>query len=135
MIRWGARLIHQFKLKAASRVLDESQSAGSRTLSRELRAKGHRVGRHMARGLMREAWVARHQRHRYKSSGVEALVAPHVLKRTFDVTAINQVWCSDVTYVKVGKCWMYFVVVLDLFARTNIIKQIGVLVSVLPGIP
>ncbi len=29
--------------------------------------------------------------------GVEALVAPHVLKRTFDVTAVNQVWCGGVT--------------------------------------
>lgn len=28
--------------------------------------------------------------------GVEALVAPHVLKRTFDVTAVNQVWCGGV---------------------------------------
>ncbi|VVP58165.1 IS3 family transposase ISSlo2 [Pseudomonas fluorescens] len=68
---------------------------------------------------MREAGVASHQRrrHKYKSSGVEALVAPHVLKRKFDVTAMNQVWCGDVTYIKVGKRWMYFAAVLDLFAR------------------
>ncbi|MNX83708.1 Integrase core domain protein [compost metagenome] len=73
----------------------------------------------MARSLMREAGVTSHQRrrHKYKSSGVEALVAPHVLKRKFDVTAINQVWCGDVTYIKVGKRWMYFAAVLDLFAR------------------
>lgn len=94
-------------------------SAGSRTLAKELPAKGHRVGRHMARSLMREAGVVSHQRrrHKYKSSGVEALVAPHVLKRKFDVTAMNQVWCGDVTYIKVGKRWMYFAAVLDLFAR------------------
>ncbi|WP_371260963.1 DDE-type integrase/transposase/recombinase, partial [Pseudomonas sp. P97.38] len=35
----------------------------------------------------------------------------------FNVTAINQVWCGDVTYIKVGKRWMYFAAVLDLFAR------------------
>ncbi|MBD8259251.1 IS3 family transposase, partial [Pseudomonas fluorescens] len=54
---------------------------------------------------------------KYKSPGVEALVAPHVLKRKFDVTAVNQVWCGDVTYIKVGKRWMYFAAVLDLYAR------------------
>lgn len=73
----------------------------------------------MARSLMREAGIASRQRrrHKYKSPGVEALVAPHVLKRKFDVTAVNQVWCGDVTYIKVGKRWMYFAAVLDLYAR------------------
>jgi putative transposase len=109
------------KLKAAlvEHHKESRASAGSRTLAKELQAKGHRVGRYMARSLMREAGVISRQRrrHKYKSSGVEALVAPHVLKRQFDVTAINQVWCGDVTYIKVGKRWMYFAAVLDLFAR------------------
>ncbi|WP_422396347.1 IS3 family transposase [Pseudomonas tolaasii] len=74
------------------------ESAGARTLSKELQAKGHRVGRYMARNLMREAGIASRQRrrHKYKSPGVEALVAPHVLKRKFDVTTVNQVWCGVV---------------------------------------
>ncbi|MGO0702595.1 IS3 family transposase [Pseudomonas paracarnis] len=78
------------------------ESAGARTLSKELKAKGHRIGRYMARSLMREAGIASRQRrrHKYKSPGVEALVAPHVLKRKFDVTAVNQVWCGDVTYTR-----------------------------------
>ncbi|WP_414158119.1 IS3 family transposase [Pseudomonas sp. BNK-45] len=94
-------------------------SAGSRTLAKVLQANGHSVGRYMARSLMREAGIASRQRrrHKYKSSGVEALVAPHVLKRQFEVTAMNQVWCGDVTYIKVGKRWLYFAAVLDLFAR------------------
>lgn len=94
-------------------------SAGARTLAKELQEKGHRIGRYLARSLMREAGIASRQRrrHKYKSPGVEALVAPHVLKRKFDVTAVNQVWCGDVTYIKVGKRWLYFAAILDLFAR------------------
>lgn len=72
---------------------------------------------------MREAGVASRQRrrHKYKSSGVEALVAPHLLKRKFDVTQVNQVWCGDATYIKVGTRWMYFAAVLDLFAHRGVV--------------
>ncbi|WP_416148196.1 IS3 family transposase [Pseudomonas sp. KU26590] len=54
-------------------------SAGARTLASDLRSEGHQVGRYMARTLMRESGVVSCQRrpHKYKSSGVEALVAPH----------------------------------------------------------
>lgn len=36
---------------------------------------------------------------------------------SLDVTAINQVWCGNATYIKVGKRWMYCAEVLDLVAR------------------
>ncbi|WP_264650106.1 MULTISPECIES: IS3 family transposase [Pseudomonadaceae] len=94
-------------------------SAGARTLAKLLQADGHRVGRFKASGLMLEAGIASRQRrrHKYKSSGVEALTAPHVLKRRFDVKTPDTVWCGDVTYIKIGKRWLYMAVVLDLFAR------------------
>ena len=55
-------------------------SAGARTLSKELQAKGHRVGRHMARSLMREAGVASRQRrrHKYKSVSYTHLTLPTI---------------------------------------------------------
>ncbi|WP_442107850.1 IS3 family transposase [Pseudomonas sp. NUPR-001] len=94
-------------------------AAGSRTLAKMLQASGHPVGRFKARRLMQEAGISSRQRrrHKYKSSGVEALTAPHELKRQFDVRATNEVWCGDVTYIKAGKRWLYFAAVLDLFAR------------------
>ncbi|MCV2223959.1 hypothetical protein ND528_20560 [Pseudomonas sp. C98] len=42
------------------------EPAGARTLSKELQAKGHRIGRYMARSLMREAGIASRQRRRHK---------------------------------------------------------------------
>lgn len=94
-------------------------SAGARTLSKDLKGDGHQVGRHMARSLMKEAGITSRQRrpHQYKSSGTESLVAENELDREFYVADINKVWCADITYIQLGKRWLYFSVVLDLFAR------------------
>lgn len=68
---------------------------------------------------MREADLKCRQRipHRYRSSGVEALIAENQLKRNFKVSTINEVWCGDVTYIQVGKRWLYLAAVIDLYAR------------------
>lgn len=94
-------------------------SAGARALAGELRDEGYQVGRYLARNLMRETGIESRQRrpHKYKSSGVEALVAPHLLKREFDVKAPNAVWCGDVTYIRAQGRWLYFAAVIDLFSR------------------
>ncbi|WP_225924373.1 hypothetical protein [Pseudomonas khavaziana] len=90
------------KLKAALvRHHKASESAGARTLSKGYKPKGI-VSDVTWLAVVREAGIASRQRrrHKYKSPGVEALVAPHMLKRKFDVTAVNQVWCGDVTYIR-----------------------------------
>ncbi|WP_240047820.1 IS3 family transposase [Pseudomonas sp. JV241A] len=94
-------------------------SAGSRTLVRELRRAGHKAGRYKVRMLMKEAGLQCKQRrpHRYRSSGTEALIASNQLKRNFNVSTVNQVWCGDVTYIQVGKRWLYLAAVIDLYAR------------------
>lgn len=97
-------------------------SAGSRTLMHELRREGHEIGRYKVRALMREADLKCRQRrpHRYRSSGAEALIAENQLKRNFKVSAINEVWCGDVTYIQVGRRWLYLAAVIDLYARRAI---------------
>ncbi|WP_348635625.1 DDE-type integrase/transposase/recombinase [Pseudomonas sp. BP6] len=49
--------------------------------------------------------------HRYRSSGAESL------KLNFKLSTINEVWCGDVTYIQVGKRWLYLAAVIDLYAR------------------
>ena len=119
--RRGRVSLRRERLKAAIVKLHKTsrQSAGSRSLSKALQAQGDQVGRYMARSLMRDANIVSHQRrrHKYKSSGTETLIAPHVLKRKFKVEAMNQVWCGDITYIKAGKRWLYLAAVLDLYAR------------------
>lgn len=59
-------------------------------------------------------------KHRYKRGTKEHVDIPNLLDRQFAVTAPNQVWCGDVTYIWTGKRWAYLAVVLDLFARKSV---------------
>lgn len=50
-------------------------------------------------------------------SGHAEPVAPNILQRNFTVPAPNQVWVSDITYLRVGRKWHYLTVFLDLYSR------------------
>jgi putative transposase len=43
-------------------------------------------------------------------------VAPNLLDRQFTVSSPNQVWVTDITYLKVGGKWHYLRVFIDLFS-------------------
>ena len=44
-------------------------------------------------------------------------VSENLLQRRFDADRPNQKWVSDITYIKVGRTWLYLAAVLDLFSR------------------
>jgi len=94
-------------------------AAGSRTIARQLRHQGEKVGRYKARNLMKEANITSKQlrRHKYKIAEEESKIAPNLLQRQFNVKAPNKVWCGDVTYIWAGTQWLYLAVVMDLYAR------------------
>ena len=50
---------------------------------------------------------------------------PNKLKQNFLTDAPNKVWVSDITYAKVGIDFLYFCVIIDLYAR----KVVGYEVS------
>jgi putative transposase len=93
---------------------------GSRRMHRELRGRGHRIGRSRVERLMREHGIrARHKR-RYKATtdSRHALpVAENLLNRQFTPAAPDRVWTGDITYIPTGEGWLYLAVVLDLFNR------------------
>ena len=41
----------------------------------------------------------------------------NLLKRQFDVMELNNVWVTDITYIRTYEGWLYLAVVLDLFSR------------------
>ena len=107
-------------LMAAREIHRETRgSYGSRRMSQALRQRGHEVGRHRARSLMREAQlkVRRTRTHRYSKASGEALVAPNLLERHFEQDSPNQVWAGDITYVSTRQGWSYLAIVMDLHSR------------------
>ena len=41
----------------------------------------------------------------------------NILERNFNVSSINRVWVSDITYIPTNEGWLYLCVILDLFSR------------------
>jgi len=75
----------------------------------------HRVARLMRlAGLRSQTGYGRRPGSRGKRPSV---VAPNVLQRQFDVDAPNQVWVTDITYIRTREGWLYLSTVLDLFSR------------------
>ncbi|WP_220182511.1 IS3 family transposase [Kluyvera ascorbata] len=50
-------------------------------------------------------------------SGRPSVVAPNRVQRQFTVVRANQVWVTDITYIRTWQGWLYLAVVIDLFAR------------------
>jgi transposase InsO family protein len=96
------------------------QSYGSRRMSREMQQKGHKIGRYLARRMMRESGIQCKQRKRYKvttNSQHSSPIAENILDRNFTVLEPNKVWVADITYLWTLEGWLYIAAVVDLFSR------------------
>lgn len=92
-----------------------------------MQIEGFLSGRVKVRGLMRELELTCKQPgpHAYKKATVEQLDIPNHLNREFAVSAPNQVWCGDITYIWAQGRWHYQAEVLNLFAR----RVVGCIIS------
>ncbi len=84
-----------------------------------IREDGIEIGRFKVRKLVSEMNLVSKQpgSHAYKKATVERPDIPNVLDRAFTVSAPNEVWCGDITYVCAQVRWHYVAAVIDLFAR------------------
>ncbi|QDK98170.1 IS3 family transposase [Acinetobacter tandoii] len=51
------------------------------------------------------------------SAGIPAIVAANTLDRQFNPIQPNQLWVTDITYIRTHEGWLYLAVVIDLFSR------------------
>ncbi len=109
-------------LKEIKQVHEQSrQIYGSPRITAELKSKNiicskNRVARVMRKNKIRSKIKRKHKvtttnsKHRF-------YVAANLLDQNFHAERPNQIWLSDITYLKVLNKWMYLVVILDLFSR------------------
>ena len=88
---------------------------------RELRQRDVRVGKHRVQRLMQQHGIRARGKRRFRvtttDSRHELPIAPNRLNRNFNVSAPNQVWAGDITYIPTDEGWLYLAVVIDLFSR------------------
>jgi putative transposase len=90
---------------------------GSRRMAAWLATQGHLVNRKRVQRLMRlMGLVAIYQRPNTSKAAAAHKVYPYLLGG-IAIERVNQVWCSDVTYIPMAKGFLYLVVVMDWASR------------------
>jgi len=85
-----------------------------------MRAAGERCGKNRVRHLMREAGLVSQRGYKRRNqypSGELSTVADNILDRQFAVDKPNQVWVTDITYIRTHEGWLFLAVIMDLFSR------------------
>ncbi len=88
---------------------------GARRVWHDVLAEGFECGLHGIERLMQlNALKARPRRRQLpKDQGERSIIAPNVLERKFESTALNQKWVADFTYIWTAQGWLYVAVVID----------------------
>jgi putative transposase len=90
---------------------------GSRRMTTLLRAEGHAVNRKRIRRLMREMGIAAlGPKPRLSKPSPEHKIYPYLL-RGLAIDRPNQVWCADITYIPIGRGFLYLVAIMDWASR------------------
>jgi putative transposase len=103
------------------RRLDELFTAwpflGSRRMTEMLRAEGHRINRKRVQRLMRRMGIAAlGPKPRTTKPAPGHKIFPYLL-RNLTVDRPNQVWAADITYLPIGRGFLYLVAVIDWASR------------------
>ena len=93
---------------------------GTRRLKQKLAKQGIHASRRRIGRLMRKAGLFCKTKKRFKAtthSHHDKPIAPHLLKREFNVTQPDRYYVGDITYIATQEGWLYLAVVIDLFSR------------------
>jgi putative transposase len=90
---------------------------GSRRMTAMLRAEGRAVNRKRVRRLMRKLGIqALGPKPRTTQPAPGHRIYPYLL-RGLSIERPNQVWCADITYIPIGRGFLYLVAVMDWASR------------------
>lgn len=103
------------------RLIDEEYTRhsfyGSRKIKRWLKDQGHTVSRKLVQRLMRLLNIQSIAPKPYTSKANKQHVKYPYLLKDMDITAPNQVWCTDITYIRLGSGFVYLTAVMDWHTR------------------
>ena len=119
---------HQKKGKFSDRALEsrigdiclEFSGYGYRRVTRQLQREGWTVNHKKVARIMREKGLQCHSR---KKKWVKTTNSDHGFRiypnlvRDIKISAINQVWVADITYIHILVCFVYLAVILDVYSR------------------
>ena len=99
---------------------DSGKVYGYRKLTDDLRDQGERISENRVARLASLAGIAAqvgYRRRPGRYGGKPAIVAENWLEQQFQTSVPDQVWVTDITYIKTHEGWLYLCVVIDLFSR------------------
>ena len=89
-------------------------------IHKSLSSKGEKCGKKRVARLMKELSIRSRIKRKFKTttnSNHNKPVAKNLLDRNFKPTSPNDVWASDITYIRTHEGWLYLAVVMDLYSR------------------
>jgi putative transposase len=90
---------------------------GSRQMARHMKRQGHKCGRHRVRRLMRlMRLVPIYQEPNTSKKHPAHKIYPYLLKG-LAINQPNQVWCADITYIRMERGFLYLVAIMDWYSR------------------
>ncbi len=93
---------------------------GRRRVYAQLRREGVRCSRNRVARLMRQEGISGRRKRSFRvttHSRHSFPVAPNHLGREFSANGPDQVWVSDITYLRAQEGWEYLATVMDLYSR------------------
>ena len=112
------------------RLIDEEYTRhpfyGSRQIRNWLRRQGHKVNRKRVQRLMRKmSLVSVAPKPNTSRLAPAHKVYPYLL-RGLEIARANQVWCSDITYIRLAKGFVYLTAVMDWHSRYVLAWEVSV---------
>ncbi len=115
------RLEHSLFTSLVKKEFETSkQRYGSTRIAEQLKRNNYCISRARVAKIMRDNnWPSKHRR-KFKVTTNSSHSYPfsrNLLGRNFNSSRLNQVWVSDITYIKTKKGWLYLTTVIYLYDR------------------
>jgi putative transposase len=90
---------------------------GTRRIKKELKKKGYKINRKRVQRLMRVMGIeAIYPKPKTSESNEQHKKYPYLL-RNISIVRPNQVWTTDITYIRIQNDWLYLTAIMDWYSR------------------